>query len=76
MSVIIDRIEIEDQRIKAQWSDDEKSLVGGIIEWNYDEDSAIALAVDLLARLIITEEAEACGVSIGPANGEAVPEID
>lgn len=75
MAVIIDRIEIEDRRIKAQWSNVDRPFAGGIVEWTYDEDSAIALTVDLLARLILTEEAGACGITLGPACGEAVDEI-
>lgn len=72
MSIIIDKIEIEGHHVKAHWSDTEDHITGGIDEFNYDEDSAIALCVDLLSRLVITQEAGLDGISLSPANGEAV----
>lgn len=46
-----------------------------ISEFNFDEHSAIGLTVDLLSRLLITEEAQGVGISLGPANGSEVGDI-
>jgi hypothetical protein len=73
MAMIVDKIVIEDNKLMAYYSHTEDDTVlSDVAEWNYDENSAVALCVDLLSRLIITEEVGANGVSLGPANGQEI----
>lgn len=44
-------------------------------EITYDDNSAIDLTVDLLSRLLITQDAQLAGISVAPANGREVDEI-
>jgi hypothetical protein len=66
----ITRIEIEGEHITATF-EHANGIGDDTISLPYDEDSAIALCVDLLARLLIQETAFPA-IHIAPASGAEV----